>query len=417
MRTVSAGNSGTVPWISLIAILSISLTVNLPGLAISPIEGRLHTVFPSISELQIQLLEVLPNLVVIPFILLAGKIATRRNQTGVLVAGLVIYALAGAGCLWAQTVNQLIVLSCILGVGCGLVIPLAASLISQYFSGDRRQQVLGTKSGMSNFMVIIATIFVGWMADGDWHRSFLVYLVPVIPLALVPFMSNRFMKAHAVEAAETSVTSSGQKQRSGAKPLKIIVAVMAGLIGLYVAMTFASCVVSYYIPFTMQHYSFDSGKVGVATAMYYLAASVSGFLLPYMIRIFKQATIQAAILLMVVGLFCVALFHSDLSYCLSIFTLGFGYGIIQPVMYDKTTSIAPDKAASTRYFSYLLSGNYIGIACVPFIISGVTSLFRATGSVNFPYWFTGLFTLAVLVLALIFFKGFVFNVEKKQPGK
>ena len=53
MKYVNSG-CGKIPFISLVAILSISLTVNLPGLAISPIMGKLDEVFHHVTELEIQ---------------------------------------------------------------------------------------------------------------------------------------------------------------------------------------------------------------------------------------------------------------------------------------------------------------------------------------------------------------------------
>jgi len=44
MKYIETGY-GKIPYISLIAILSISLVVNLPGLAISPIMGKLDQNF------------------------------------------------------------------------------------------------------------------------------------------------------------------------------------------------------------------------------------------------------------------------------------------------------------------------------------------------------------------------------------
>lgn len=87
MKYVDSGY-GKIPLLSLIAILSISLTVNLPGLAISPIMGKLDHVFNHVTELEIQLLTVLPNLVTIPFILCSGKICTPKNQMYILGMGL-----------------------------------------------------------------------------------------------------------------------------------------------------------------------------------------------------------------------------------------------------------------------------------------------------------------------------------------
>ena len=42
--------------------------------------GKLNEVFKDVTELEIQLLTVLPNLVTIPFILCSGKICTPRNR-------------------------------------------------------------------------------------------------------------------------------------------------------------------------------------------------------------------------------------------------------------------------------------------------------------------------------------------------
>ena len=66
---------GSISLMTLIAIWSISLTVNLPGLAITPMLGNLDKIFPHTSELEIQLLTVLPNLFIIPFVLLSGKLS------------------------------------------------------------------------------------------------------------------------------------------------------------------------------------------------------------------------------------------------------------------------------------------------------------------------------------------------------
>ena len=67
------------PLITLIGIWSISALTSLPGLAVSPILGQLSTTFPDASELDIQMLSSLPSLLIIPFILLAGKLTEKRD--------------------------------------------------------------------------------------------------------------------------------------------------------------------------------------------------------------------------------------------------------------------------------------------------------------------------------------------------
>ncbi len=84
---------GTIPLITLVGIWSVSALTSLPGLAVSPILGQLTTIFPHATELDIQMLTSLPSLLIIPFfVLLAGKLAEKRDFVRLLKAG-------GFGCL------------------------------------------------------------------------------------------------------------------------------------------------------------------------------------------------------------------------------------------------------------------------------------------------------------------------------
>ena len=160
---------GSISLMTLIAIWSISLVVNLPGLAITPMLGNLDKIFPDTSELEIQLLTVLPNLFIIPFVLLSGKLSLSKSKISIVVVALVIYLASGILYFFARSMVALIVISCLLGVGCGLLIPLAAGLLADTFVGKYRMQQLGIKSGISNIALVIATFVVGWLSHGNWH--------------------------------------------------------------------------------------------------------------------------------------------------------------------------------------------------------------------------------------------------------
>lgn len=428
MKYVETGY-GKIPYISLLAILSISLVVNLPGLAISPIMGKLNQVFHNVTEMEIQLLTVLPNVVTIPFILCSGKICTPRNQMWILGIGLVIYAVTGVLYFFAKSMIELILLSCLLGVGCGLVIPLAASLISQRFIGKARTKQLGMKSSLSNFSVIFATLFVGWVASVNWHLSFIVYMLPLVPLVMIPFMTDRYIDSHKIlrpvppmePKAEPAMPSADDVSKSMAarKPAtpnfhfqgSVAVKLLIGVMTLYLVMTYATEVVSYYLPFDMEHYGLSTGDVGVATAMFFASATVSGFFLTSIISFFKEKTMQVAVFLCVAGLLICGLIHYDISYILGIFVMGLGYGVIQPLIYDKTSFLAPTSAKSTAYFSYLLTCNYVGISCVPFIVGGMKKLFHAGGDPNFSFLFNAGVCVVVLVIAIIGRKSYVFEAD------
>ena len=98
---------GTIPLITLIGIWSVSALTSLPGLAVSPILGELSTIFPHATELDIQMLTSLPSLLIIPFVLLAGKLAEKRDFISLLRVGIWLFAASGVLYLFSSRMWQL----------------------------------------------------------------------------------------------------------------------------------------------------------------------------------------------------------------------------------------------------------------------------------------------------------------------
>ena len=119
---------GTITLTVLLAIWSVSAIASLPGLAISPILGDLNRIFPKATDLEIQMLTSLPSLLIIPFVLLSGRLSVGRDKLRILTVGLAVFFLSGVACIFAKSMAWLIVISCILGIGAGMVIPLSTGL-------------------------------------------------------------------------------------------------------------------------------------------------------------------------------------------------------------------------------------------------------------------------------------------------
>ena len=134
---------GSIGMMVVIAIWSLSLAVDLPGLAVTPIEGQLRDIFHDATDFKIQLLTVLPNLVIIPFVLLAGKLSETKHKIAVIATGTILYIVAGALSIFSSSLNMLILLSCLLGAGCGLILPFSTGLIADVFTGKYRMKQMG----------------------------------------------------------------------------------------------------------------------------------------------------------------------------------------------------------------------------------------------------------------------------------
>lgn len=202
---------GTIALTTLLAIWSVSMVVSLPGLAVSPILGRLHRIFGHATDLEIQMLTSLPSLLIIPFVLLAGKLSVSRNKLLILYTGLIIFFVSGLSCLFVGGMTLLIVVSCILGIGAGMVIPLSTGLVADYFSGRPRVRQLGISSAISNVTLVLATSLTGWLATIDWHYPFLVYLLPGVSLLLTLTLRKAPLPdATSVSAADRSQAPAGE---------------------------------------------------------------------------------------------------------------------------------------------------------------------------------------------------------------
>lgn len=405
---------GTMPMLTLLAIWSVSLVVNLPGLAVSPLLGSMDKIFPGTSELEIQLLTIVPNLMIIPFVLISGKLAQTRSKVMIVTIALAIYMVSGLLYLFANSITELIVISAFLGLACGLIIPLAASLLADSFTGKYRMEQLGIKSGISNLSLVLATLAVGWLSgSSNWRLPFLVYLIPLIPLALSTYLPR--FKGNALSTIGTQVVDrsaigesyNGLKTSGG-----IITGRLYSISALYFFVCYATITISYNLPFLMQQYSMSTRALGVITALFFLAIFLPGFFLPLVIRLFKQLTSFVSLSSIAAGLLLVGVGHSELVLGVGAFLMGIGLGIIQPIMYDKGVECAVSDKKVTLALSFVLAVNYIAVTLAPFIINFFANLAGYSGSNVFPYVLN--FGLAVLVsvLSLVFRRHFAFRMNE-----
>ena len=374
---------GSISLVVLLAIWSVSAIASLPGLAISPILGDLNKVFPKVTDLEIQMLTSLPSLLIIPFVLLSGKLSEGRDKLMILMIGLSVFFLSGVACLFARSMTWLIVISCILGIGAGMVIPLSTGLIVDYFTGDYRVRQLGYSSAINNLTLVIATVVTGYLADVNWHLPFLVYTLPGISLVLSFFLKRR----RSDPEPEQSIQLRHKRIDRGK---------LAGLMGFYFFATYAVLAVAFYASFLVDDYKIDSSFSGVLISLFFLAIMLPGLFIDKIIGWLKQDVNLVSLGLVCAGLLCVGIFHGKALLVVGVLLTGFGYGVMQPVVYDKAATIAPPRSA-TLALSFVMAMNYLAVMVCPFIVDLFRHLFH-THSDRFPFFFNAALVLIVAVV-------------------
>ncbi|MDE7418652.1 MAG: MFS transporter [Muribaculaceae bacterium] len=398
------------------AIMSISLIVNLPGLAVTPMLGTLSTIFPHTTQIEKQLLTALPNLLIIPFVLMSGKLSLTRHKLAIIVGGLVLFTACAVAYMFAPSMAALIVISCLLGCAAGLLIPFSTGLIADTFSGTYRMNQMGIQSGISNSALVVATFVVGWLSHGNWHLPFAVYLVCLIPLAL------SFGLRKVTSTAGNTTTSSTQATAS--TPAKTVstektvggfyMGRIWALIGVYFFITFASISISYYCPFLIEKKDWSASLSGTITAIYFLFILLPGYFLPFFMKVLKGNTFFWAAVMMLVGQALFVFCADSVTMCIGAALVGLGYGISQPVIYDKAAQCVNDEKKATMALSFVLTANYLAIVVSPFLIGALRDIFHVAAGGTFAFLISFILLIAYAIITFIMKKKFAFSVSAQD---
>lgn len=396
---------GTIPLITLIGIWSVSALTSLPGLAVSPILGELSTIFPHATELDIQMLTSLPSLLIIPFVLLAGKLAEKRDFIRLLRVGLWLFAASGVLYLFSSRMWQLMAVSALLGIGAGLIIPLSTGLISRYFTGEYRVRQFGYSSAITNMTLVVATAVTGYLAEVHWRLPFAVYLLPLISLVLSAYLKKDAASVTIKQAAAIIPPIQSTPVISGKYGIHIRHLVQLMLF--YGLVTYVVLAVTFNLPFLMEAHHFSSGNSGLMISLFFLAIMAPGFMLDSLVKLLGNKTKLYSLLAIAIGLLLIWISPTEWLIVPGCILVGLGYGIIQPLIYDKTVDTAiPQK--TTLALAFVMVMNYLAILLSPFITDFFQWIFH-TGSQEFPFIFNLCITILIMYWAYAKKEEFLFR--------
>lgn len=396
---------GTIPLITLIGIWSVSALTSLPGLAVSPIFGELSTIFPHATELDIQMLTSLPSLLIIPFVLLAGKLAEKRDFIRLLRVGLWLFAASGVLYLFSSRMWQLMAVSALLGIGAGLIIPLSTGLISRYFTGEYRVRQFGYSSAITNMTLVVATAVTGYLAEVHWRLPFAVYLLPLISLVLSAYLKKDAASVTIKQAAAIIPPIQSTPVISGKYGIHIRHLVQLMLF--YGLVTYVVLAVTFNLPFLMEAHHFSSGNSGLMISLFFLAIMAPGFMLDSLVKLLRNKTKLYSLLAIAIGLLLIWISPTEWLIVPGCILVGLGYGIIQPLIYDKTVDTAiPQK--TTLALAFVMVMNYLAILLSPFITDFFQWIFH-TGSQEFPFIFNLCITILIMYWAYAKKEEFLFS--------
>ena len=363
---------GMISLITLMGIWSISALNALPGLAISPILGKLSTIFPHATELDLQMLSSLPSFLTIPCIILSGKLTEKVNNIALLQIGLWIFLFSGLLYLFSTEIWQLIAVSTLLGIGSGLVIPLSTGLISRYFDGKYRTKQFGLSSSITNVTLVLATMLTGYLVEINWRLPFTVYLFAFIPI-LFSYSLDKKLPPHPQETLVSKSSKQGYEEKSNNQGIQLnhLIQIMC----FYGLATYLVVIINFNLSFLMEEYHFTSSRSGLMISLFFLAIMAPGFILNPIVSLLGRKTKFYSMLSITLGLALITFSPNEWIIGLGCVLAGLGYGIIQPIAYDKATRIATSEKA-TLSLAFVMVMNYLAILLCPFILHLFEGLFH-----------------------------------------
>lgn len=365
------------------AILSISLLIIMTGNTVSPALGEIGSDFPNVESYLIKMVLTLPSFIIIPFSLISGKISTIVKKRKIIAFGLVIYFVGGISGGFARNIYELLLTRALLGIGMGLLMPFATSLIADFYRGTERTVMMGLSNAVANFGGIIATLAAGTLAIYNWRYIFIVYLVAIPVFILV------------ILGLPEPPHRDDNTDKSFSINIKIfIIAILAFLLNI----AFYSVITNTAL-FIKSEGIGNSGYSGIANSFVTLAGFISGVCLRQISKILKNFRVPFAIGIMSLGFLILCTAHNLILVLISNFMVGFGLGILKPVLFLNVADATP---GDSNAFSISIVSNSIlfGKFISPLFLEFWGKIFK-NSSIRFIFLSMGISLGCAAIISLI----------------
>jgi EmrB/QacA subfamily drug resistance transporter len=188
------------PWILAATILASSMAFidgTVVNVALPSLQASLHA-----TVVDVQWVVESYGLMLAALILVGGSLGDLYGRRRMFLAGVVVFALASAGCGVALNVYQLVFARSVQGVGAAFLVPGSLSIISASFDEESRGRAIGIWSGFTAITTAIGPVLGGWLIDhASWRWAFFINL----PVALAVILLSLWRVPESRSAAASRV--------------------------------------------------------------------------------------------------------------------------------------------------------------------------------------------------------------------
>ncbi|MFS4438156.1 MFS transporter [Paracoccaceae bacterium GXU_MW_L88] len=285
------------------------------------------------AELLTRLLITAPSLLVAIVAPFAGAVVDRIGRRPPLLAGLILYALAGTAGLYLGSLEAILASRLALGLGVAAIMTAQAALIGDYFDGPARGRLMGYQIATVNVGGLVFVAIAGILAARDPRLPFAIYGFSII---IFPLLSRLLPEPSAAATGDADPNLSAP----GEPGWPLTVAIMAIAAGLTFVIFYA---VPTQLPYHLASIGLDDPRqTGEAMGSMMFAAAImafiSGWIRPTLGRIGTPVT---GYLLLAAGFFLLSIGTTILFAMLGTALIGAGMGLCMPTFLTTALNAAP----------------------------------------------------------------------------
>ncbi len=172
-------------------LFPITLSV-MAALFVAPIAPKIGEAFgptgqysPDALSWYIGWIITVPALCVALFSIPAGWLGDRVGRRKMLIWSMALYVAVGVMPYFLNDLKLILWSRIAVGIVEAMLMTLSTTLIGDFFKGQSRDRWLAAQTGVASTFAIFAILIAGFVGQKDWHNVFLLYLVPLIFLAMV----------------------------------------------------------------------------------------------------------------------------------------------------------------------------------------------------------------------------------------
>jgi MFS family permease len=167
------------------AILAVGVQ-DIGGGAASPALADIIKAMPAVSTTRVMMIASFPQFTQIFPALFFGKLASIFNRKTLFTIGCILFLVGGFGPFWLDDINPILLCRGILGLGVGIFVPLAITLVSDFFEDPaERNTMLGLNVAAANIGGMFFQSLGGFLAKINWRYCFVAYLFCVVVFLFV----------------------------------------------------------------------------------------------------------------------------------------------------------------------------------------------------------------------------------------